>query len=134
MEHQRTTAGQWRRGSAPVMCTLWSVRSDIRETQPVGTASPRYPQEFRRRAVEMVRRGDRRQEDIARELGTSARQIRRWVRQTEADEAVRDALAAGRVPPEVLEVQRMRREIAQLKEANQALLEANRFFAARRRR
>lgn len=99
----------------------------------MGTASPRYPQEFRRRAVAMARRGDRTQEDIARELGTSARQLRRWIRQAEADEAVRDALAHGEVLPEMLELRRMKREIAQLKEANQALLEANRFFAARRR-
>jgi len=99
----------------------------------VGTASPRYPQEFRRKAVEMARRGDRTQEDIAKELGTSARQLRRWIRQVEADEAIRDALKRGEVPPEVLEVQRMKREIAHLKEANQALLEANRFFAVRRR-
>ena len=99
----------------------------------MGTASPRYPQDFRRRAVAMARRGDRTQADIAKELGTSARQLRRWIRQTEADEAVRDVLVAGGVPPEVVEIRRMKREIAQLKEANQALLEANRFFAARRR-
>jgi transposase-like protein len=99
----------------------------------VGTASPRYPQEFRRKAVGMARRGDRTQEDIAKELGTSPRQLRRWIRQVEADEAMRDALSSGDVPPEVLEARRMKRKIAQLEEANRALLEANRFFAARRR-
>ena len=99
----------------------------------MGTASPRYPQEFRLKAVELYRRGDRTQEDLAKELGTSARQLRRWIRQAEADETLRDALAGGEVPPVMLEMQRLKREIAQLKESNQALLESNRFFAARRR-
>jgi transposase len=81
----------------------------------------------------MARRGDRTQEDIAKELGTSSRQLRRWIRQVEADEAIGDALSSGDVPPEVLEARRMKRKIAQLEEANRALLEANRFFAARRR-
>jgi len=97
-------------------------------------AQPQYPQAFKRKAVELMRRGDRTQQQLAQELGTSARQLRRWLRAAEAQEALQDSAAAGKVSPASVEVGRLKRRIAQLEEANQALSEANRFFAVRRQR
>lgn len=93
-----------------------------------------YPQEFRRKAVELGRRGDRNQEALAKALGVSSRQLRRWVRQVEGEEAIVKARKAGLVPLRDLKVQQMQRKIAELEEANEALRESVRFLAARRRK
>lgn len=93
-----------------------------------------YPQEFRQKAVELVRRGDRTQEELCQELGISTRNLRRWLRRTEAEEWMDQAVKNGAVPIEALEMAKLKRRIAQLEEANQALQEANRFFALRRRK
>src|SRR5438128_5428288 len=100
----------------------------------MGEPRPKYPQGFRRKAVELARRGDRTQLELAKHLGVSSRQLRRWLRRTEAEEWMEDAIKGGAVPLEALEIARLKREISDLKEANQALLESNRFFALRRRR
>lgn len=93
-----------------------------------------YPQEFRRKAVELSRREGRKQEQLAKELGVSSRQLRRWIRQVEAEEAIVKARKAGLVPLRDLKVQQMQRKIAELEEANEALRESVRFLAARRRK
>lgn len=100
----------------------------------MGEANPKYPQAFKRKAIELARRGDRTQEQLAKDLGVSSRQLRRWLRRTEAEEAMTDAVKRGAVPIEAARVAKLERRIAQLEEANQALSEANRFFASRRRK
>lgn len=94
---------------------------------------PEYPQEFRRQAVEMWRHWDGTQNELAKQLGICSRTIRRWLRRAEASEVVAAARNTGAVPLRDLEVQRLKRENAQLKESNAALQESVRFLAARRR-
>jgi transposase-like protein len=93
-----------------------------------------YAQEFRDNAVRLWRGFDGTQGELAAQLGVTTRSLRRWLRRTEAEESIKDARRAGAVPLRDLEVRRMQKEMAQLKEANSALQESVRFLAARRRR
>lgn len=100
----------------------------------MGAKRPEYTQDFRRRAVELWRGWDGTQEELARHLGMCSRTLRRWLRRTEAEEAIEEDRKAHTVPLRDLEVRRLQQEIAQLKQANAALQESVRFLAARRRR
>lgn len=100
----------------------------------MGAKRPEYPQEFREKAVAIWRSWEGNQEELARKLGVSSRNLRRWVRRTEAEEEIEAARKAGAVPLRDLHVRRLEREIDQLKEANAALQESVRFLAARRRK
>lgn len=100
----------------------------------MGAKKPEYPQEFRRRIVVMWRGWDGTQDEFAEKTGVCSRTLRRWLRRTEAEEAIADARKAGAVPLRDLEVRRMQREITQLKEANAALQASVNFLAARRRK
>jgi len=93
-----------------------------------------YPQEFRRQAVELSRKGGRTQGQLAKELGVSSRQLRRWIRQVEAEEHLEELRAAGITPMRDLRVQEMEKKIRELEEANEALRESVRFLVSRRRK
>lgn len=93
-----------------------------------------YPQEFRDNAVRLWRGWEGTQEELASHLGITSRSLRRWLRRTEAEENIEEARRAGAVPLRDLEVRRMKKQIAQLTEANAALQESVRFLAARRRK
>jgi transposase len=93
-----------------------------------------YPRELRERAVRMVldHRADYDTEweaigSIAKKLGIgSAETLRKWVRQAEIDGGQRPGLSTD----ESAEVKRLRREVAELKRANDILKAAASFFAA----
>ena len=93
-----------------------------------------YPSELRNRAVRMVAeiRPDYPSEwsamkAVAAKLGvTSAETVRGWVRQAEVDSGARP----GTTTDESAELKRLRREVAELKRANQILKAAASFFAA----
>ena len=52
-------------------------------------SKPPYPEEFRREAVELVRRG-RSIPDVAAALGVTAQSLRNWVRQEQLDRRERE--------------------------------------------
>ena len=86
----------------------------------MGDVRPKYPLAFRRAAVAEVLKEHRAKADVARELGISVRNLRRWVGAAEQlNEAEPDTAV-------------LQRRIQQLERENQALQEANRFFAQRR--
>lgn len=64
------------------------------------------PEEFRRRAVELARSGDKPVAQIARDLGISESGLRRWMAQTEVEEGSRPGLSRD----EHAELVRLRRE------------------------
>jgi transposase len=45
-----------------------------------------YPKDFRREAVELLRRGDKSIPQLAAELGVSPQSLRNWSRQIDVDE------------------------------------------------
>ncbi len=64
---------------------------------------------------------------IAPKLGiTSPESLRKWVRQAEVDGGVR----AGKSTEELAEIMELKREVAELRRANEILKRASAFFAA----
>jgi transposase len=85
----------------------------------------RYPAELRDQLVEMVRAG-RSPEDLGREYEPSAAVIRLWVKQADLDDGRRkDGLTSA----EREEIQRLRREVRQLKLERDILKKAAAWFA-----
>lgn len=92
----------------------------------------RYPQEVRERAVRMVleRLGDYRSvygacQDIAPKLDIGVESLRQWVVQAQTDAGDR----TGPTSEELEEIRRLKREVRDLKEANEILKAASIFFA-----
>lgn len=64
------------------------------------------PEEFRRRAVELARSGDKPVVEIAKDLGISESGLRRWMTQSDIEEGT----AVGITRDERAELVRLRRE------------------------
>jgi transposase len=84
-----------------------------------------YPPEFRRQMVDLVRAG-RTPEELEGEFEPTAQTIRNWVAQADRDEGRR---ADGLTSAERQELQRLRREIRQLKVERDILSRAAAWFA-----
>jgi transposase len=95
---------------------------------------PHYPAELRERAVRMVAelRPNYPTEyaamgAVAQKLGIRTTEtLRKWVRQAQADDGSR----AGTTSEEHAEIKRLKREVAELRRANEILKAASSFFAA----
>lgn len=84
-----------------------------------------YAPEFRRRIVELVRKG-RTPEELAHQFEPSAQAIRNWVRQAAVDAGQR---TDGLTTEERDELRRLRREVRQLREERAILSKAAAWFA-----
>jgi transposase len=93
-----------------------------------------YPQELRERAVRMVAEIRPNYESeyaaitaVAHKLGVgTAETLRKWVRQAQVDAGARPGVTSE----ESAELKRLRREVAELRRANEILKAASAFFAA----
>ena len=88
----------------------------------------KYPVEFRREAVELVRTSDRPRVEIARSLGISDSTLSNWVR-AEQEREERDRDPEALTESERLELRRLRRENAQLQMDMEILRKAAAYFA-----
>ena len=86
---------------------------------------PPYTPEFRRQMIELVRSG-RSPESLAKEFEPTAQAIRNWVAQAERDAGRRDD---GVTTEERDEINRLRREVRQLKLERDILSKAAAWFA-----
>jgi transposase-like protein len=84
-----------------------------------------HPAEFRQRAVELARLGDKPVAQIAEDLGISDSCLRNWLRQADIDEGRRDGLTTM----ERDELVAVRREARTLKMENEILKRAAAYFA-----
>jgi transposase len=85
-----------------------------------------YPLEFRREAVELLKRSGKSVPVLASELGVSPQSLRNWARQIDIDEGRRDG---GLNSDEREELRRLRRENRILAEEREILKKAAAFFA-----
>ncbi|WP_181442663.1 transposase [Streptomyces tateyamensis] len=92
-------------------------------------APMKYPLELRERAVAMYRSADPKPviRQLARDLGVHHEALRNWIRQDEADRGERgDQLTSA----EKEELVALRKEVRDLRRANEVLRTASAFFAA----
>jgi transposase-like protein len=69
-----------------------------------------YPPEFRRRAVELARLGEKPIVQLAKELGVADSCLRRWIAQADVDEGRKEGLTSAE-----------RRELTELRRRNRVL-------------
>jgi transposase len=86
----------------------------------------KYPPEFRRDVVELVRSSGKAVAQVARELGLNRETVRLWVRRDQADRGERSDLPST---VEQQELRRLRRENAELRMEREILKQAAAFFA-----
>lgn len=84
-----------------------------------------YTPEFRRRLIELVRKG-RTPEEVGRQFEPSAQTIRNWLRQADRDAGRR---TDGLTTEEQEELRRLRRENKLLREEREILKKAAAWFA-----
>ncbi len=90
---------------------------------PLRRRRPTYSHEFRAGAMAMVR-GGQTQQDVARVLGCTDRQIRRWLVQTDIDAGTR----AGVTTVQQRELTLLRRANVRLQEQIDLMRDAQTFF------
>ena len=87
----------------------------------------KYSEELRERAVRLYFESGRPIAHVARDLGIHREALRQWVRQAEADATPR---ASRLLPSDAqAELDRLRKENAELRRANEILKAASVFFA-----
>jgi transposase len=86
----------------------------------------KYPEELLERGVRLVLESGRPIAQIARDIGLPPETLRRRVRQVEADEGLRPDLPTSE---EREEIRQLRKEVFELRRANEILKAASVFFA-----
>ena len=85
----------------------------------------KFPPEFKRDVVRVARRGDLTLAEVAADFDVSPESVRRWMRQADVDDGVRDGLTTI----EQTEVVRLRRENRRLEMENEVLRRAAAYLA-----
>ncbi len=88
---------------------------------------PRYPDEFREKAVQLVRSTDESIPKLADELGISHQTLRNWVHRADVDGGKREGLPTE----EREELRELRRKVKRLTVERDILGKATAFFANR---
>ena len=97
----------------------------------MGSSSVRYTPEFKQRAVELCNASGATFAAVARDLGMDDGTLSKWVRAANNE-------TPGDPEANIFQVQegnrRLKRELARVREENEALLKAGAFFASRQLR
>ena len=85
----------------------------------------KFPAEFKRDVVTVARRGDLSVAEVAADFDVSVESVRRWMRQADIDDGVRDGLTTA----EQAEIVQLRRDKRRLEMENEILRRAAAYFA-----
>jgi transposase len=85
----------------------------------------KFPPEFKRDVVRVARRGDLTIPEVAADFDISPESVRRWMRQADIDDGVRDGLTSA----EQAEIVQLRRDKRRLEMENEVLRRAAAYFA-----
>ena len=86
----------------------------------------RYPPEFKRDVVTVARRGDLSVVEVAVDFGVAEESVRRWMKQADVDDGIKD----GQTSSEQAEIVQLRRRMRRLEMENEILRRAAAYFAA----
>lgn len=86
----------------------------------------KFPLEFKRDVVRVARRGDLTVLEVAADFDVSKESVRRWMRQADIDDGVKD----GQTTAEQSELVQLRRDKRRLEMENEILRRAAAYFAA----
>jgi transposase len=86
----------------------------------------KFPPEFKRDVVAVARRGDLTIPEVAVDFGVSEESVRRWVRQADIDDGIKD----GQTSTEQAELVQLRRDKRRLEMENEILRRAAAYFAS----
>ena len=86
----------------------------------------KYPPEFKRDVVTVARRGDLSVVEVAIDFGVAEESVRRWMRQADVDDGIKD----GQTSSEQAEIVQLRRRMRRLEMENEILRRAAAYFAA----
>ena len=86
----------------------------------------RFPEEFKQDVVRVARRGDLTVLEVAADFDVSKESVRRWMRQADVDDGVKD----GQTSTEQSELVQLRRDKRRLEMENEILRRAAAYFAA----
>lgn len=85
----------------------------------------KFPPEFKRDVVTVARRGDLTVNEVAADFDVSVESVRRWTRQADIDDGLKDGLTSA----EQSEIVQLRRRARQLEMENEILRRAAAYFA-----
>jgi transposase len=85
----------------------------------------RFPPEFKRDVVTVARRGDLSINEVAADFDISPESVRRWMRQADIDDGIKDGLTTA----EQTEIVQLRRDKRRLEMENEILRRAAAYFA-----
>jgi transposase len=85
----------------------------------------KFPPEFKRDGVTVARRGDLTVDEVAADFDVSVESVRRWMRQADIDDGIKDGLTTA----EQTELVQLRREKRRLEMENEILRRAAAYFA-----
>jgi transposase len=85
----------------------------------------KFPPEFKRDVVAVARRGDLTLGEVAADFDVSVESVRRWMRQADVDDGVKDGLTTA----EQSEIVQLRRKTRRLEMENEILRRAAAYFA-----
>jgi len=85
----------------------------------------KFPPEFKRDVVAVARRGDLTLAEVAADFDVSIESVRRWMRQADVDDGLKDGLTSA----EQAEVVQLRRKTRRLEMENEILRRAAAYFA-----
>jgi len=85
----------------------------------------RFPPEFKADVVRVARRGDLSIAEVAADFDISVESVKRWKRQADIDEGIKDGLTSA----EQAETVQLRRQVRRLEMENEILRRAAAYFA-----